>query len=129
MSDTAKDDLLASLGDLSGIDVWDNNVLVGIYMRPKISKGGIHFTDTARADDRWQSKVGLIVKMGPSAFVDADGKWFNGSDIKLHDWIMFRASDGWDFDYRPSGGTAKVECRLLLDTSVKAKLASPELVW
>jgi co-chaperonin GroES (HSP10) len=118
-----KEVLLEQVGDISKIDVFNMQVLVAVYIRPEKTKSGIFLSDKARDEDRYQSKVGLIIKKGPTAFVDKDGEWFSGLDIKEGDWIVFRPSDGWNVTVN---GTL---CRMLDDMSIRAKISHPDLVW
>ena len=37
--------LLESIGPLDGIEVFNNQVLVAVYIRPEKSAGGIYFAD------------------------------------------------------------------------------------
>ncbi len=82
------------LGDISEIELFHNQVLAAIYIRPEKTKSGLYLSNNTREEDKWQGKVGLIVKTGPDAFKDDTGKWFNGVNINVGDWIYFRPSDG-----------------------------------
>lgn len=118
-----KEVLLEQAGDISKIEVFNMQVLVAVYIRPEKTKSGLFLSDKARDEDRYQSKVGLIIKKGPTAFVDKDGEWFSGLDIKEGDWIVFRPSDGWNVTVN---GTL---CRMLDDMSVRARIEHPDQVW
>lgn len=118
-----KDELFAKIGDLSGIEVYNNAVLVATYVRPKKTSTGIHLPDQYVQEDEYQGKAALIVKMGPEAFKDPDGRWFAGADIKVGDWVALRPSDGWSVSIN---GTP---CRMLTDTSVRLKIDRPDRVW
>lgn len=118
-----KEVLLGQIGDLSRLEVFNMQVLVAVYIRPEKTKGGLFLSDRARDEDRYQSKVGLILKKGPTAFVDKDGEWFSGLEIKEGDWIVFRPSDGWNITVNG------VLCRMLDDVSVRARVAHPDQVW
>ena len=115
--------LLKEVGDLSGVEIFNMQVLVAVYIRPEKTKSGIILSDKTRDEDRFQSKVGLIVKKGPSAFVDDDGKWFSGLDIKEGDWIVFRPSDGWNVTVNG------VLCRMFDDTAIRARIPHPDNVY
>lgn len=117
-----KEVLLEQVGDISKIEVFNMQVLVAVYIRPEKTKSGLFLSDKARDEDRYQSKVGLIIKKGPTAFVDKDGEWFSGLDIKEGDWIVFRPSDGWNVTVN---GTL---CRMLDDMSVRARIEHPDQV-
>ena len=118
-----KDVLLKELGDISGVELLNTQVLVAVYIRPEKTKGGIIMTTKARDEDRYQSKVGLILKTGPSAFVDEDGKWFSNLDLKAGDWIVFRPSDGWNVTVNG------VLCRMFDDTAIRARIPHPDNVY
>jgi co-chaperonin GroES (HSP10) len=115
--------LLEQVGDTSSIEIFNMQVLVAVYIRPEKTKGGLFLSDKSRDEDRYQSKVGLILKKGPTAFVDKDGEWFSGLDINEGDWVVFRPSDGWNITIN---GTL---CRMLDDMSVRARIAHPDQVW
>ena len=115
--------LLKDVGDVSDIEVCNMQVLVAVYIRPEKTKSGIILSDKTRDEDRYQSKVGLVIKKGPSAFVDESDKWFSGINVKEGDWIVFRPSDGWNITIN---GTL---CRMLDDMSIRARISHPDQVW
>jgi len=118
-----KKELLAALGDVSGVDVFNNAVLVAIYVRPNRTKSGIYLTDNYTSEDRIQGKAGLVVKKGPRAFVDERGEWFADASINEGDWVIFRPSDGWAINVNG------VACRLIDDTAIRGKVDQPDRVW
>ena len=88
------------IGDLSSFELFNNQILVATYIRPKMTKSGILLADQTTDEDRYQSKVGLLLKTGPRAFEpNADG-WFDGESFNLDDWLVFRPSDGWQITVR-----------------------------
>ena len=87
------------------------------------TKGGIFLPDKAKDEDKYQSKVGLILKVGPSAFVDDAQNWFKGVTVQEHDWIIFRPSDGWQMLVNG------VSCRMLDDTVVRGRVPDPDMIW
>lgn len=115
--------LLDQIGSLDGIDIYNNQVLVAIYQRPEKTVGGIILTEQYRGEDVYQSKVGLIVKLGPDAFHDPKGEWFNDVDLSVGDWAIFRPSDGWHITVN------KVLCRILDDTVIRGKTDHPDRIW
>lgn len=118
-----KEKLVAELGDLSTVELFNNQILCAVYIRPTKTKSGIYLSDKTADEDRYQGKVGLLVGMGPAAFHDQSGEWFGSSTFKLHDWLVFRPSDGWSINVNG------VLCRVLSDTQVKARISSPDQVW
>lgn len=116
-------ELKKGVGDLSGVEVFHNQVLVAMYMRPEKTKGGIIITDNTRAEDKWQGKVGLVMKKGPSSFVDDGSVSFHGVDVSVGDWVVFSHNDGWSVNINGA------PCRMLQDVHIKARVASPDLVF
>ena len=114
--------LLDAVGDLDGIEVWHNQVICAIYVAPERTKGGIIRPQSNVDEDRYQGKVGLIIKMGPQAF-RSDAKWQWPDDLAEQDWVYYRASDG--FACRING----VDCRILEDVDVKGRAQHPDKVW
>lgn len=115
--------LVKELGDLSSVELFNNQILVAVYIRPTTTiVGGKEFflTDNTVDEDRYQSKVGLLVKKGPAAFDDKTGEWFAGENFDLNDWLVFRPSDGWSITIHG------VLCRVLSDTQVKMRVKYPD---
>jgi co-chaperonin GroES (HSP10) len=115
-------ELLSSVGDISGIKIFNNWILVAVYKRPEKTLGGIILTDNTRKEDEYQGKVGLVLKKGPLAFVDDDKASFNGQDVELGEWIAFRVSDGWSLEVNG------VICRMLQDVQIRLGLPSPDVI-
>lgn len=111
------------VGDISTIEIFNNQVLAAIYIRPKKTSGGILLPGSTVDEDRYQSKIGLILKKGPSAFADPTGEWFAGADIKEDDWILFRPSEGWTVTING------VTCRVVDDTAVRGRVNHPDQIW
>lgn len=110
-------------GDLSGVEIYHNQILVGIYERPEKTRGGIILTEKAKAEDKYQGVVGLVLRIGPAAFQDDEHNKFHGQTLKEGDWVVYRTSDGWKTSFN-----GKV-CRLLEDAHIKARIAHPDLVF
>lgn len=115
-----KEELRKSLGDLSTVELFNNTILLAVYIRPQKTKSGIYLTDKTTEEDRYQSKVGLLVAAGPTAFNDPDGNWFNGAEIKLDDWLVYRPSDGWNVTING------VLCRMMVDTQIRMRISHPD---
>lgn len=64
--------------DIVGKDTLDKfrlsgaQVLVATYIRPDKLRSGLIITSKVRDEDKFQGKCGLVLKMGPLAFVDRD---------------------------------------------------------
>ena len=115
--------LKKELGPLDDIEIFHNQVLAAVYIRPEQTAGGVYLTETTRGEDRFQSKVGLIVKTGANAFVDPDGVWFKDVNLAVGDWVIFRPSDGWSITING------VLCRILDDTVIRGTTKNPDKVW
>lgn len=127
-----KEAILQKVGDLSGIDVFGNDILTAIYERPQKTASGIILADQSRDEDRWQSKVALVLKMGPTAFVDDDGNKFR--DIDVGDWVALRPSDGQlvTLNSLRKIGVSKdnvVLCRIISDVAIRLRVAHPDQVY
>lgn len=124
-----KQALLDSLGDISGLEVFHNLVMVATYIEPETTAGGIYLPDMTLKESRFQGKVGLVVKLGPLAFKDDKVAQFGGVVVNLGDWVWFRPSDGSEFfsvDKQKSTGTS---CRFFEDTQIKGRVADPSRLW
>lgn len=117
-----KEAILQEIGDLSSVELFHNQVLLAVYIRPEKTKSGLILTDSHRDEDRYQSKVGLLVKRGPMAF-EQDGNWFQGLTFEEHDWLVFRPSDGWSITVNG------VLCRIFDDVNIKGRVPHPDAVW
>jgi len=118
-----KQKLLDDLGDISSVEIFNNQILVAVYIRPQKTKSGIYLSDQSREEDKVQGKVGLVVKKGPSAFVDDGNEWFKDVSVDLNDWVILRPSDGWSITVN------NVLCRMIDDTAVRGKVDAPDRVW
>jgi len=114
--------LLKKIGDISKYEIFNNQVLVAVYVRPELTAGGI-ILDTK--EDEHQSKVGLVIAMGNDACEDATGRWFRGlkRKVAVGDWILFRPSDGWPLLVN------KTMCRMLDDTNLKGRVPHPDAIY
>ena len=85
------------------IEPMGSLVLVAVYVRGGVvgkeqkTVGGIIIPDSAKDEDRYQGKVGVILKCGPLAFAeDETHKWGEGKP-KIGDWVLFRVGDTFPF--------------------------------
>jgi co-chaperonin GroES (HSP10) len=111
------------LVDLEKVDLFFNSVLVAVYVRGDKLKSGIIIPDQTRDEDRYQGKAALVVKKGPSAFVDDANTSFNGQNVEIGDWIVIRPSDGWGVTING------VLCRVVQDIHIKARIPSPDVIF
>lgn len=119
------------VGDLSGVEIFGNDILVALYTPPEKTKSGLIIADSTRDEFRFQGKCGLILKMGGTAFIDESGDKFR--DIKIGDWAVFRPSDGWPFQLNTmKSRIAKdsiIDCRVISDIHIRCRVNHPDLVY
>ena len=118
-----REKLLKEIGNISDIEIFNNQVLLAVYIRPDKLKSGLYMPDKTRDEDRYQGKVGLLVKRGPAAFMD-DGEWFSGLEFTENkDWLVFRPSEGWQLTVNG------VLCRMFEDVDLKGRVPHPDRVY
>jgi co-chaperonin GroES (HSP10) len=118
--------LLRKIGSVDGFEVFHNQVLIAVYISPEKTQGGIIRPDNNRDEDRYQGKVGLILKCGPGAFNDATGRWHWPEDIGVGDWVYFRVSDGWNLTINSHRDNI---CRQIEDIDIRGRIQHPDQVW
>lgn len=122
--------IFSAVGDLDDYDVFHNLVLVATFIQSEKTKGGVYLPDKALAEDRYQGKVGLVLKAGPGAFKDDTVVKFYGVTVKRGDWVIYRPSDGVEQFVRdlntPGSG---ISCRLLEDAHLKGRVADPAMIY
>ena len=121
--------IMCQLHNLDEIEVFHNLVLVATYIQPDKTKGGILLPDNSLAEDRFQGKCALVLKMGPLAFKDDKVAKFGGVKVEVGDWIVVRPSDGFELYNVDNSGSAGVSCRLFEDTNIKARVSDPTLIY
>ncbi len=114
-----KQALLEAVGDLSNYEVFHNQILVAVYVRPEKTSGGIIRPGSNVQEDEYQGKVGLVVKIGPTAFLDSDDETFQGQNVQIGDWVVFRVGDGWQLTIRDTA------CRILTDRTIRMRIKTP----
>lgn len=121
--------LMDAIGPIPEGTVQLSNMLVAIYQPPKTEKsaGGVFLPGAVQDDDLdeylWQGKVGLIVAMGPQAYVDDEATKFHGTKNKVGDWVWFKPSDGMACEVNG------VFCRVFADGRIIGRLPDPDCIW
>lgn len=121
--------LLDAVGDISGIEMLHNLVLVATYIEPEKTAGGIYKPDNSLLEGRFQGKGALVLKKGPLAFVDDSIAKFGGLEVNEGDWVMVRPSDGLEMFVGEAGSRHGIACRVFEDTQIKARLADPSCIY
>lgn len=114
--------------ELDNIELWGFYLLVGLYIRPATrTHFGLEVPEDVVDDDRYQGKVGLVLKLGPRAFIDDlrdyPTRQFSGMRADADDWVVFRASDGLKVM------VGDRECRLIPDSNIRARINHPDAVF
>jgi hypothetical protein len=123
--DDVKEFIFEKLGDLDDIELFFNDVLVAKYIRSQIGAGLIAAAETQR-EDVWQGVIGLVLKTGPTAFVDDANNKFHGLKVERGDWVLYRNSDGWDKDVAMlNERTQFVKCRVIQDAHIRGRVKYP----
>lgn len=135
-SEDQKREILTKLGDVSGFEISQNEVLLAIYQRPELTAGGIALVAPTLKEDIYQGKVGLVIKIGEHCQFDRVDPYTNiqtGIPISLHDWVVVRPSDTWALDINMHTDTLSkkdfVPCRLVKDKDIRAKITHPAVIW
>ncbi len=105
------------------IDVMYNMVLLGTYARPAKTAGGVWRPETNVQEDMWQGKVGLVLKMGASAFKDDAEFSFEGSRATVGDWVVYKVGDAWSITI------SDYPCRLVKDSAIRLKVIDPQVIF
>ena len=124
-----KQALLDSIGDrIEGWEIGPCRVLVATYIRPEKTIGGVYLADRTLAEDRFQGKVGLVVKIGPLSFEDSGNTFFGGFTPLIGDWVVYNPSHGRELFTvdEKDGGTS---LRLFSDQSIDMIIPDPSMVW
>lgn len=111
---------------LPKIKLIRNRLLIGTYVFPTKSKGGIEFSDqTITEMSRYQGKVGLILKLGPRAFCwDETSPEMDPDAPQPGEWVFYRPSDTWECGIGPG-----IPCRFIFDSDVVGSVIDPTAVW
>ncbi len=100
-------------------------VIVVTYIQPEKTPGGIIVPDQTLMEDRFQGKVGLLVRIGPLAF---NAEHWGDRAPKLHDWVYFNPSDSMEMHSVDRQGN-KTSIRRMDDISIRGIVDDPKLIW
>jgi hypothetical protein len=104
----ARKEILSAVGDISWLQLFGSQVLLGDYMRPVVTRGNIITPDSAQNEDVFQGTVGMILAIGPQAWrassinqgasldeiVDkGDEERFGGRLPEIGEWVYCRPQD------------------------------------
>lgn len=115
--------IIKAVGDLDGQEVFSDLVLIGTFIRPERTSGGIIRPQENVKEDEYQGKVGLVLKTGPIAYADWEDDATRGQSARLHTWVVFAIKDGWPVQIN---GTP---CRFVPYDKLRMRLTDPTLVF
>lgn len=106
------------VGDLKGLEPVGVEVVVATYVSSRKTSGGVYLPDKSVDEDRWQGKVGLILKMGDIAFKYYQGAYpWEGRKPEVDDYVMF-VPDSSQTEFGWYGNSLRVlrdyQCRLIV---------------
>jgi co-chaperonin GroES (HSP10) len=116
--------MMAKAGDLKGVELMGNRVLVAIYVAPEKTSGGIIRPTSQLKEDVWQGQVGLVLKKGAAAFEDDPrvNVYFYGQNAQVGEWVVFRPGDARRVQING------MDCRFVEDTLIDMVVSNPELI-
>lgn len=115
--------MLEQLGDISKFIVLGSDVLVATYIKPRRTSGGILLPEKSVDEDRYQSKIGLVLKMGESAFKYSGAFAYEGTVPKAGDYVAFHTSDAREL------GIRGVSCRTIDSSLIRMIVPSPDDIY
>jgi len=119
-----KKEILDDIGaQISTVQVLGARVLVGVYVRPTKTAAGIILTDKSADEDKYQGKVGLVLKLGPIAFQDDATHRFGDIKPKVGDWVVFNVGDTFGME------VGKRRCRSVEDVDIHMIIERPDGLW
>ena len=113
--------------DLAAYSLMTNQMLIIQHQLPAKTTGGLWLPDQTKAEDRWQGKVGLVLAMGPTCFVDDEINKFGGSRAEVGDWVVTRSVDGHEI--KLGNRSEGVICKIIRDTHVEMVVKDPDQVF
>ena len=118
----SKQGIIDAVGDLSGVELFFDLVLLGVYVRPD-RVGSILLPDQTVAEDQYQGICGLVLKLGPDAFVSSDQFDYGASKVEVGDWVIFNVGDAKSIIINGA------PCRYLPAGKVRMKVKHPNLYF
>lgn len=107
---------------MQGVTILGARVLVGVYVPPEATKGGIILTTNSRTESNYQGKVGLVLALGPIAFQDDQTHRFGEIKPKVGDWIVFNVGDTFGLEL------GKRRARNIEDVDVHMIITDPDSI-
>lgn len=130
-----KQDIMEDVGPFIGaFTPLSDRILIVMYERGKRrdgnaevrSRGGIIVPQKSLDEDKFQGRVGLVMRMGALAFADDNTHHWGDPVPRIGDWVMVRVGDTSPFDL-PNDRRA----RYVHDADVEAIISQDgyDLIW
>jgi co-chaperonin GroES (HSP10) len=114
--------IMKAIGDMSKVELFSGRVLLGIYIAPEKTAGGIIRPNANVKEDVYQGQVGLVLKKGAMAFKDDETNKFHGQDVQVGDWVAYRPGDGKRIQING------VDCRIVEDVLLDMVIDDPAII-
>ena len=118
-----KSGILEAVGDVSGVDVLTDLVLVGTFIRSEKRASGLLLPTQHLQEDEFQGKVGLVLKAGPLAYGDWEDDAERGKNATLNTWVVFAIKDTWPLQING------VACRVVPYDKLRMRISNPTMVF
>lgn len=115
--------IIDAIGDLSGVEILSDLVLIGTYIRDEKRASGLILPQDTLKEDEFQGKVGLVLKTGPMAYADWEDDAERGQNAKLHSWVVFSVSQTWPLQING------VACRVVPYDKLRMRVPDPKMVF
>lgn len=106
--------IIKAAGDLSREIVLYDLVLVGTYIRPEKTSGGIIRPLENVQEDQFQGKTGLVLKIGEEVTKPV---------VSIGDWVVYSIKDGWAVTVNGA------PCRLVPHDRIRMVTSNPDVVF
>ena len=102
-----------------------DQILVATYVQPRRTAGGILLPDKSVDEDRWQGKVGLLLKKGSNAFKFINGGYkYPEEDVpEIGDYVVYSTSDTREI------GVLGLSCRYVDYWLVRGTVSDPGSIY
>ena len=118
-----KQGIINAVGDLTGIGVFSDLVLLGTFIRNEKTAGNIILPKEYLQEDEHQGKVGLVLKSGPLAYADWEEGEESGKNAQPHTWVVYAIKDSWPVQING------VACRFIPYDKLRARVTDPKMVF
>jgi hypothetical protein len=147
--ESAKAQIYHQIGDIGDLEVFGQQVIVAVYIRPNFTAGGLIAGTKMQKEDIYQGKVVLILKCGPDAFQGdesyAKAMFGDAPPPTVGDWVFLRSQDGTPISMQGEGA-ARVKvpdrrgdpmdvydwdgwpCRIVKDDDIIGRAARPHSI-